>query len=405
MNSAPLADKLRPSEIKDLVGQEHLTDENGLIHRIFSSGRPISLLLWGPPGCGKTTLARLYAKTLNCELYSFTPLFHGVADLKKHIAEKKAQPLLRRSILFVDEIHRFNKAQQDLFLPYLEDGTITLVAATTENPSFVLNNALLSRLQVVELKPLKENALAQILSKIPLSLTPDARAALLNCAGGDARHLLNMVENIQTYGSKNEINLTELQHLTQKRAPLYDRASDYHHNLISALHKSIRGSDPDAALYYLSRMLIAGEDPRYILRRLARMALEDIGLTDPQAAAQATSCWDIYEKLGKKEGELAIAQLTAYLALAPKSNRIYLALDRAKELAKESSHLKPPAHILSKPSEDYIYDHDTPQGCSGQNYFPEDLPRQKFYDPVERGFEREMKKRSEYFGKMRKDRT
>lgn len=401
MNSAPLADKLRPSEIKDLVGQEHLTSGNGLIQRIFSSQRPISLLLWGPPGCGKTTLARLYAKTLNCELYSFTPLFHGVADLKKHIAEKKAQPLLRRSILFVDEIHRFNKAQQDLFLPYLEDGTITLVAATTENPSFVLNNALLSRLQVVELKPLKEDALAQILSKIPLSLTKEARAALISCAGGDARHLLNMVENIQTYGSKNEINLTELQQLIQRRAPLYDRASDYHHNLISALHKSIRGSDPDSALYYLSRMLIAGEDPRYILRRLARMALEDIGLADPQAAAQATSCWDIYEKLGKKEGELAIAQLTVYLALAPKSNRIYLALDKAKELANESSHLKPPAHILSKPSEDYVYDHDTPQGCSGQNYFPEDLQRQKFYEPVERGFEREMKKRSEYFDKIR----
>lgn len=405
MNSAPLADKLRPNEIEDLVGQEHLTGQNGLIQRIFSTQKPISLLLWGPPGCGKTTLARLYAKTLNCELHSFTPLFHGVADLKKHIAEKKAQPLLRSSLLFVDEIHRFNKAQQDLFLPYLEDGTITLVAATTENPSFVLNNALLSRLQVVELKPLKENALAQILAKVPLSLTPEAKAALLNCAGGDARHLLNMVENILTYGSKSEINLGELEKLIQKRAPLYDRNSDYHHNLISALHKSIRGSDPDSALYYLSRMLIGGEDARYILRRLSRMALEDIGLADPQAVTQATACWDIFEKLGKKEGELALAQLAVYLALAPKSNRIYLALDEAKELANETSHLKPPAHILSKPSEDYVYDHDTPQGCSGQNYFPDDLPRQAFYEPVERGFEREMKKRRDFFDKMRKDRT
>ncbi len=353
MSSAPLADRLRPKSLEELVGQDHLVGSDGLVNRILHSQKPISLLFWGPPGCGKTTLARLYAKTLGRDLHSFTPLFHGVADLKKHIAEQKSRPLLgRQSLLFVDEIHRFNKAQQDLFLPYLEDGTITLIAATTENPSFVLNNALLSRLQVVELKPLSKQALAQILAKLEdrLLLTERARDALLESAGGDGRHLLNMAENILTYGGGKEIDLTELQQLIQKRAPLYDRHSDGHFNLISALHKSVRGSDPDAALYYLSRMLIAGEDPRYILRRLCRMAMEDIGLADPQALTLATSCWDIYEKLGAKEGELALAELTVYLALSPKSNRIYTALAKAKEAAANTSHLNPPKHILNAPT-------------------------------------------------------
>ncbi|MBS0615543.1 MAG: replication-associated recombination protein A [Verrucomicrobia bacterium] len=408
----PLAEQLRPQEISDIVGQDHLLGPEGLITRIISSQKPVSLLLWGPPGCGKTTLARLYAKAFNAEFIPMSAVFHGTADLKKWIEEARSQPLFRK-IIFVDEIHRFNKAQQDVFLPFVEDGTILLVGATTENPSFALNNALLSRLRVLPLKSLDETSLSHILERYekthkPLPLTASARTLLLSLSQGDGRYLLNMIENIED--TKKSLDEKALLTLVQRRPALYDKHDDGHYNLISALHKSVRGSDADAALYYFSRMLEGGESPEYIARRMVRMAVEDIGLADPDALNIALNAWRAYDQLGSPEGDLALAQALLYLALAPKSNAAYTALSAAKEAAGKTGHLSPPKTILNAPTrlmremdygKDYIYDHDTPEGFSGQNYFPDDMPREEFYHPIERGFERELKRRAEYFQRLR----
>ncbi len=413
----PLAERLRPSSLQDIVGQDHLVGEEGFISKIVQKGVPLSILLWGPPGCGKTTIARLYAKAFQVRFITLSAIFHGAADLKKIIQEIEAQPLFsRQAILFVDEIHRFNKAQQDIFLPFLEKGALILIGATTENPSFALNDALLSRLRVLTVKPLEAEGLEQIVARFeanmqPLNLTPNARQCLIAFAQGDARHLLNMIENI-THGAKSDelIDEIRLQTLVQRRSALYDKHAEGHFNLISALHKSVRGSDPDASLYWLARMLEGGEDPQFIARRLVRMASEDIGLADPEALTVTVEAWKAFDHLGAPEGELALAQAVVYLALAPKSNAIYTAFGEAKELAKQTSSLSPPKTILNAPTplmkelgygQDYQYDHDTPFAFSGQDYFPEGIGRKTFYHPVERGFEREMCKRIEYFEKLR----
>jgi putative ATPase len=412
----PLAEVLRPQTIDDVVGQEHLLGEKGWIRRSVESGRPLSILLWGPPGCGKTTLARLYAQSFRARFVTFSAVLNTAVDLKKLVKEAEDFPLLNETlILFVDEIHRFNKAVQDLFLPLLEKGTLVLIGATTENPSFALNNALLSRLRVLQLQDLSVDSLGQILERYekkvaPLALTSEARQALLHLSQGDGRHLLNMIENLTQLKTGQQIDLDQLQACIQQRCPLYDRDGEGHYDLISALHKSIRGSDPDAALYWLCRMLVGGEDPQFIVRRLIRAASEDVGLADPQALSIALHGADTFERLGSPEGELALAQVVIYLALAPKSNALYTAFNTAKELASKTSQLQPPKIILNAPTpmmkelgygEGYIYDHDTPEGCSGQNYFPDHLDRPLLYQPFERGFEREMKKRMDYFTKVR----
>lgn len=414
--SIPLAEQLRPKQIKEMVGQGHLLSEQGWITRTIASGRPLSILLWGPPGCGKTTLARLYANAFEGEFVTFSAVLHGVAELKKRILEAKQSPLFRRHlIIFIDEIHRFNKAQQDALLPFVEQGTITLVGATTENPSFSLNNALLSRLHVLILNPLTHEDLKILLNRFPhpLPLTEKAHPRLIEMAAGDARHLFNMLENLLSVPPDTTIEADDLENWVQKRAPLYDRGDDGHYNLISALHKSVRGSDPDASLYWLARMLVGGEDPKYIARRLVRMAIEDIGLADPDALHLALNAWNAYDQLGSPEGELALAEITLYLALAPKSNAAYAAFDEAKQLAEKTGHLSPPKIILNAPTKlmkklgygkGYKYDHEEKEAFSGQNYFPENLKRPEFYHPVERGFEREMKKRIDYFQKLREKR-
>jgi len=383
-----------------------------MIARLIASRRPASILFWGPPGCGKTTLARLYAQAFDAPFIAFSAVFHGISDLKKLIEEARRSPLLHRvPIVFVDEIHRFNKAQQDAFLPFVEDGTVILIGATTENPSFSLNNALLSRLQVIPLSPLSSSALEKILVRYetqfaPLLLSPSARTLLIELAQGDGRYLLNMVESLQDLSEV--IDAPDLLQFVQKRAALYDKNDDGHHDLISALHKSVRGSDPDAALYYLCRMLEGGEAPEYIARRIVRMAVEDVGLADPEALTIALQAWRAFDQLGSPEGELALAQACVYLALAPKSNALYIAYGKARAYAAKTSHLKPPKTILNAPSslmkklghgKGYLYDHDTELGFSGQDYFPEG--RMSFYEPVERGFEREMKKRLDFFSKRR----
>ncbi len=418
--SAPLADRLRPQSFDEVVGQENLLGTNGLLPQLIRAGRPMSLLFWGPPGCGKTTLARLYARAFDARFVAMSAVFTGVAELKKLVCDIKSAPLFtRQTLVFVDEIHRFNKAQQDAFLPYIEDGTFILVGATTENPSFALNGALLSRLRVVTLKALDDYALEALLKRYegqhsPLPLTPEARAYLRSAAQGDGRYLLNLVETIQSSSEQKMRDVDDVTQFLQRRAPLMDRAGDNHYNLISALHKSVRGSDPDAALYYLSRLLVAGEDPLFISRRLIRAASEDIGLADPLALTQAIAARDAYQMLGSPEGDLALAQATVYLALAPKSNALYTALGEAKEDAAASSQLPPPATILNAPTQlmkqlgygkDYQYDHDSEHGFSGQNYFPDDLGRKEYYHPVERGFEREMVKRQAYFTRLRGERT
>lgn len=409
----PLAERLRPQEIADIVGQDHLLGPQGLITRIIENQKPVSLLLWGPPGCGKTTLARLYAKAFNAEFIPMSAVFHGTADLKKWIEQAKSQPLFRR-IIFVDEIHRFNKAQQDVFLPFVEDGTILLVGATTENPSFALNNALLSRLRILPLKSLDEISLSHILERYekthkPLPLTPPARSLLLSLAQGDGRFLLNMIENIEDTSAP--LDEQSLLTLVQRRPPLYDKHDDGHYNLISALHKSVRGSDANASLYYFSRMISGGESPEYIARRIVRMAVEDIGLADPEALNVALNAWRAFDQLGSPEGDLALAQAVLYMALAPKSNAAYTAFKAAQESASKTGHLSPPKIILNAPTrlmremdygKGYIYDHDTPEAFSGQNYFPDDMLREEYYHPVERGFERELKRRADYFDKLRK---
>ena len=418
----PLADRLRPRSLAEVVGQDHLLAADGPIGRMVAHRKLSSMILWGPPGCGKTTIARLLAHELSksgTDLV-FEPLsavFSGVADLRKVFdAAKKRREMGQGTLLFVDEIHRFNRAQQDAFLPVVEDGTVILVGATTENPSFELIGALLSRALVFVLRRLDDKDLEILLRRTesnlerPLPLTHEARTALCAMADGDGRFLLNLADEIAQLQAGEPLGPDALARFVQRRAPLYDKAQEGHYNLISALHKSLRGSDTDAALYWLARMLAGGEDPIYILRRLTRAAVEDIGLADPQAVVQALAAWDTYDRLGSPEGELAIAQCVIYLATAPKSNAAYQAFGEARAMARETGSLMPPMHILNAPTrlmrnlgygKGYVYDHATEEGFSGQNYFPEGVPRRNFYRPGERGFEREIKKRLEYWDKLR----
>ncbi|MDD3030407.1 MAG: replication-associated recombination protein A [Alphaproteobacteria bacterium] len=414
----PLADKLRPRILADVVGQDHLLSPDAPIGRMVAAKRLASMILWGPPGCGKTTIARLLADATSLYFEPVSAVASGVSDLRKIFdAAANRRSMGQGTLLFVDEIHRFNRAQQDVLLPYVEDGTVTLVGATTENPSFELNGALLSRCQVLVLNRLDDSALEILLKRVekdcgrPLPLTDDARAALKAMADGDGRYLLGMAEELASLAPDKKLDPTRLATFVQKRRPLYDKTQESHYNLISALHKSLRGSDCNAALYWFARMLAGGEDPRYIARRLTRFASEDIGLADPQALPLAIAAWEAYERLGSPEGELALAELVVFLATAPKSNATYIALAQAKSAANEYGSLMPPKHILNAPtslmkdlgySEGYQYDHDTAEGFSGQNYFPEDMDRQEFYCPVERGFEREVKKRLDYWAEIRK---
>jgi putative ATPase len=413
----PLADRLRPRSLAEVVGQDHLLGPDGAIGRMVAARQLASMILWGPPGCGKTTIARLLAQGTDLVFEPLSAVFSGVADLRKVFdAARKRREMGRGTLLFVDEIHRFNRAQQDAFLPVVEDGTVILVGATTENPSFELIGALLSRAQVFVLRRLDDDDLETLLRRAenhlggPLPLTSEARTGLRAMADGDGRFLFNLVEEIARLPPENLIGPDELAQLVQRRAPLYDKAQEGHYNLISALHKSLRGSDTDAALYWLARMLAGGEDPIYILRRLTRAAVEDIGLADPQAVAQALAAWDAYDRLGSPEGELAIAQCVIYLATAPKSNAAYRAFGAAQEMARETGSLMPPMHILNAPTrlmrhlgygKGYIYDHATEEGFSGQNYFPDGVARRQFYRPGERGLEAEIKKRLERWDQLR----
>ncbi|SCA63235.1 Replication-associated recombination protein A [Chlamydiales bacterium SCGC AG-110-P3] len=417
MTKQPLADRLRPTTLDDVVGQDHLLDANSVIRSAITSGNPLSMILWGPPGCGKTTIARLYAQAFSMRFRSLNAVFSGIADLKKVVKETEDQPLLYQgTVLFVDEIHRFNKAQQDAFLPYIESGVLVLVGATAENPSFYLNNALLSRTRVLELRSLDTENLDRVLFRYEttcgkLPLTDDGRKQLLSFAQGDGRYLLNMVESLQASTVSEPFDGEALGEFLQRRTALYDRAGDGHYNLISALHKAVRGSDVDGALYWLARILQGGEDPRFLARRLIRMASEDIGLADPQALQVAIAAKDAYEMLGSPEGELALAEVTTYLALAPKSNAIYKAFKSAQQLALETGNCAPPIHSMNAPTQTmkdlgygkgYIYDHDTPDGYAGESYFPDSVPRSTFYVPVERGFERDLRRRVDYFASRRK---
>ncbi|WP_334181690.1 replication-associated recombination protein A [Novosphingobium sp.] len=416
---APLADRLRPRTLDDVVGQEHLTGPEGPIGRMVAAGRLSSMILWGPPGTGKTSTARLLADAVGMRFTAVSAVFSGVADLKKAFAEADlAARAGQRTLLFVDEIHRFNRAQQDGFLPFVERGTVTLVGATTENPSFALNAALLSRAQVLILHRLDAEALSTLLDKAealegPLPLDADARAALVASADGDGRFLLNQAETLYAAQIPEPLDPAGLGQFLQRRVAVYDKDRDGHYNLISALHKAVRGSDPQAALYYLSRMLTAGEEPLFLLRRLVRMASEDIGLADPQALVQCLAAKQAYEFLGSPEGELAIAQACLYVATAPKSNAAYKAYKAAARSARETGSLSPPANILNAPTKlmkdigygkDYAYDHDAPDGFSGDNYWPDDMAPETFYEPVERGFERDIRKRIEWWDRKRAER-
>ncbi|MFZ4540758.1 MAG: replication-associated recombination protein A [Rickettsiales bacterium] len=454
---APLAEQLRPTSLDEVIGQEHLTGAEGVLRRMVEAKKLQSIILWGPPGCGKTTIARLLADAAGYELQQVSAVASGVSDLKLHFEQARERAVMgQRTALFIDEVHRFNRAQQDVLLPVVEDGTVTLIGATTENPSFELNSAVLSRSRVLVLNRLDTAALSHMLERAeglvgkPLPVTSDARETLFAMADGDGRYLLTMLEAIwdavlpppvgvrlgggrQVAGSMPSepppqpspgggvgsvsvaadvgvLNVEGLSQLLQQRPPVYDKAQESHYNLISALHKSMRGSDVDAALYWFARMLAGGEDPRYINRRLIRFAVEDIGMADPQAHLQALAAAETYERLGSPEGELAIAQSVIYLATAPKSNAQYVAFGAAKRAAKQHGSLMPPKHILNAPTnlmkdlgygKDYAYDHNAEDGFSGQNYFPEEMEREQFYSPVERGFERDIVKRLDYWNKLR----
>ncbi|MBM3485792.1 MAG: replication-associated recombination protein A [Alphaproteobacteria bacterium] len=413
----PLADRLRPKTLADVLGQDHLLAAEAPIGRMVALRRLSSMILWGPPGSGKTTIARLLADVTDCHFEPLSAVFSGVADLRKIFAEAaKRRTMGQGTLLFIDEIHRFNRAQQDGFLPFVEDGTVILVGATTENPSFELNAALLSRCQVFVLNRLDERALEALFARVEtalgrtLPLTAEARASLKAMADGDGRYLINLAEEVAALPMAPALDSQALVAAVQRRAALYDKAQEGHFNLISALHKSLRGSDTDAALYWLARMLAGGEDPRYIARRLARFAVEDVGLADPGALTQAIAAWEAYERLGSPEGELAIAQLVVYLGTAPKSNALYRALGDADAIARETGSLMPPKHILNAPTrlmkdigygKGYVYDHDTPEGFSGQNYFPDGMARRRLYTPTDRGFEREVGKRLAYWDRLR----
>jgi putative ATPase len=417
----PLADRLRPARLADVVGQDKIMAPDGPLGAMLASGAVSSIILWGPPGVGKTTIARLLANETDLEFVQISAIFTGVAELKKVFeAARQRRRMGQGTLLFVDEIHRFNKAQQDGFLPYMEDGTIVLVGATTENPSFELNAALLSRAQVVVLERLDEPALSELVARAEqaagraLPLTEDARVAILAMADGDGRALLNLVEQVLSWPGDDALDRAALTGRLQRRAAQYDKSGEGHYNLISALHKSVRGSDPDAALYWFARMLEGGEDPRFLARRLTRMAVEDIGLADPQAQAVCLRGWQTYERLGSPEGELALAQAVIYLALAPKSNAAYGAYKAARKAAKASGSAPPPKHILNAPTAlmrdqgygaGYAYDHDAPDAFSGQHYFPDGMERASYYTPVERGFERDLAKRLAYFARLRAERA
>ncbi|HVI30718.1 replication-associated recombination protein A [Phenylobacterium sp.] len=417
---SPLADRLRPQKLDEVVGQDHLLGPDGPIRRMAEARRLSSMILWGPPGTGKTTIARLLAKEAGYEFQQLSAVFSGVADLKKAFEQAKVRRSAGQStLLFVDEIHRFNRAQQDGFLPFVEEGVVTLVGATTENPSFELNGALLSRCQVYVLKRLDEAALEALLAKAeafegrPLPLEPDARQALVALADGDGRYLLTLAETLFNIGSAKPLTIKELGQILQKRSPAYDKDREEHYNLVSALHKSIRGSDPDAALYWLARMLQGGEDPLFIARRLIRAAAEDIGEADPMSLVLANAAKDTYDFLGSPEGEIALAQLVVHLAAAPKSNAVYVAYKAAMKAAKETGSLTPPSHILNAPTKlmkelgygkGYAYDHDAPQGFSGQNYFPDGMERRQFYRPRGEGTEARIKERLDRWAAIRRER-
>lgn len=416
----PLAERLRPTSLEEIIGQDHLLGEGGPLEEMLAQKRLPSIVFWGPPGVGKTTLARLIAKDIGFHFEQISAIFSGMGELRKifDAAGLRFQNA-QRTLLFVDEIHRFNKAQQDSFLPHVESGQITLIGATTENPSFELNSALLSRASVLVLNRLDEAALALVLGRAesylggPLPLTGEARAQLIASADGDARSLIGLVEQLHREGDRSEIDIETLSRRVSKRMPKYDKSDDEHYNLISALHKSVRGSDPDASLYWLARMLNAGEDPRYLARRITRMAIEDVGLADPQAQRQCLDAWETYERIGSPEGELALAQAVIYLALSPKSNAGYKAFKAALSSARSSGSLPPPKHILNAPTQlmkdegygaGYAYDHDRDEAFSGQHYFPDRMDRLSFYAPVARGFERELTKRLAYFANLRSKR-